>query len=107
MNNLTDEQRAIWNDLVDREQAGRSHEEARWNKVFRAARERGFGGELRTAVLRCGRPWDELGAAMGITSERLFAWMSGDETLSEVTIGRLVDELDLHLATVGAADQQK
>lgn len=103
MKTMTPEQRAEWRRVVELEQAAQPEETARWNRIAAAAREPGFSGDLRRALLNSGRKLNEFADAAEVPHATFLEWMGGEASVPSEAVDRLVEALGLRLSPVGQA----
>ena len=104
---FTAEQRAEWKQAVAEEEAARSANIARMERIDAAAAEETLSGEVRRAIRDARRPFAVLADEIGITTQQLLDFRSGDAPLPSDALDRLVAVLGLtaRLETVTATDE--
>lgn len=90
---FTPEERARWEQARDETIALRPQLAEKGRRLREAARESTFSGALRTAIHQDKKPLDLIAASAGIPVEQLDEFLTGDRTLRNDTIDRLVQVL--------------
>ena len=94
---FTVEQRRQWEAAVAAELAGKEENIAHHQRIQAAARELGFLGDIRRAIIFSRRPVNELAAELGIDEPLLSDFRTGDADLPSTALAKLVDILGLRL----------
>ena len=94
---FTPAQKAEWQQAVQQELDGKDANIAHWRKVKAAAEQPGFFGDVRRAIVMCGRPVDELAKEIGVDGRLLADFRAGEAELPSAALDRLLDLLGLRL----------
>lgn len=94
---FTPEQRREWQATAAEEAASQSENVEHFRKVQSAAREPGFFGDVRRAILASRRPVAQLAAQIGVEPRLLSEFQAKSAELPATAVDRLLQELHLRL----------
>jgi len=77
----TPRQKAAWESIVQQEEAGKQENIAHLRKIRAAAKQRGFFGDVRRAIVFSQRAADDLADAIGVDTRLLSDFRAGDADL--------------------------
>lgn len=97
---FTPEQLEEWRQLVSEVEAGRDQDIAHVRAIEAAAREPGFSGDLRRAIMAARIPSHQFADRIGIPITEFEEFRAGQHVLTSDVIERLIDVLGLKLSTV-------
>lgn len=99
---LTPEQRNEYQRLAKAVDAGQESDRAHVRAIEAAAREPGFSGDLRRAIMGAGIPIAELSARCGISATTMEEFRAARLALTSDAIDRLIEALGLQLTATSS-----
>jgi hypothetical protein len=94
---FTPEQKNQWRTAAQEELAGKEENIAHINKIQAAARQPGFFGDVRRAIILSRRPTDQLANNVGIDPRLLSDFRAAEAELPSAALDRLIEVLGLRL----------
>jgi hypothetical protein len=94
---FTDEQRNAYKKTVEQELASQAENVTQIRQIERAAKQPGFFGDVRRAILVSKRPIAELAEAVGVDAQLLSDFRAGNVELPATALDMLLETLGLRL----------